>query len=172
MNSKKMAVEELHDVIRKDPKAVVIDVREAVEHRGGSVPGAANKPLSSIQNWMPAVSKDKTVYLVCKSGGRAAQAAEKLAAAGVDTCVVTGGIEEWKRKNLPFTEASTKVWELERQVRLTAGLLVASGILLSWWVHPAFSFLSLFVGCGLVFAAVTNTCGMGLMLASCPWNRK
>ncbi len=38
-------------------------------------------------------------------------------------------------------------------------------------LHPAFLGLAAFVGAGLVFAGVTDTCGMGLLLARMPWNR-
>ena len=62
------------------------------------------------------------------------------------------------------------IW-LERQVRIAAGSLVVLGALLGWLVHPAFVGLSAFVGAGLVFAGVTDTCGMGMVLARMPWNR-
>jgi hypothetical protein len=38
-------------------------------------------------------------------------------------------------------------------------------------VHPGFYALSGFIGAGLVFAGVTDTCGMGLLLARMPWNK-
>ena len=64
-----------------------------------------------------------------------------------------------------------KAISLERQVRIAAGSLVLLGVLLGWLVHPAFIGLSAFVGAGLVFAGVTDTCGMGMMLARMPWNQ-
>ena len=64
-----------------------------------------------------------------------------------------------------------KAISLERQVRIAAGSLVLLGAVLGWLVHPAFVGLSAFVGAGLVFAGVTDTCGMGLLLARMPWNR-
>jgi hypothetical protein len=60
---------------------------------------------------------------------------------------------------------------LERQVRIAAGSLVLIGIALGWFVHPYFIGLSAFVGAGLVFAGVTDTCGMGMILARMPWNK-
>ena len=60
---------------------------------------------------------------------------------------------------------------LERQVRIAAGSLVCLGVLLAWLVHPAFIGLSAFVGAGLIFAGVTDTCGLALLLARMPWNR-
>lgn len=171
MSLKKISVEEFHQLQIKDPNTQMIDVREPVEYRSGAIPNMKNLPLSDINSWVHQMDKHKPVYLVCRSGNRATQAAEKLEAKGCDVCVVEGGLDAWKAEQLPLTEGKAGAWELERQVRLAAGLLVSGGILLSWWVHPAFLFLSLFVGCGFVFAAVTNTCGMGLMLVRCPWNQ-
>ena len=64
-----------------------------------------------------------------------------------------------------------KAISLERQVRIAAGSLVVLGTALGAFVHPGFLALSAFVGAGLVFAGVTDTCGMGMMLARMPWNR-
>ena len=54
---------------------------------------------------------------------------------------------------------------------LALAVLVLAGLLLGWLVHPAFLGLSAFVGAGLVFAGITDTCGMGMMLARMPWNQ-
>jgi len=60
---------------------------------------------------------------------------------------------------------------LERQVRIADGSLVLLGTALGAFVHPAFRTLPAFVGAGLVFAGVTDTCGMAMLLARMPWNR-
>ena len=65
-----------------------------------------------------------------------------------------------------------KAVSLERQVRIAAGSLVVIGVALGLLVHPVLFGLSGFVGAGLVFAGVTDTCGMGMMLARMPWNRR
>jgi len=56
-------------------------------------------------------------------------------------------------------------------VRIAAGALVLLGVLLGAFVHAGFLALSAFVGAGLVFAGVTDWCGMGLLLAKMPWNQ-
>ncbi|WP_234325385.1 YgaP family membrane protein [Streptomyces sp. NRRL WC-3626] len=58
----------------------------------------------------------------------------------------------------------------ERQVRLVAGSLVLAGALGSFAV-PGLQALSAFVGGGLAFAALSNTCAMGVLLSRMPWNR-
>jgi Protein of unknown function (DUF2892) len=60
---------------------------------------------------------------------------------------------------------------LARQVRITAGALVVAGVGLGWFVHPGFYGLSAFVGAGLVFAGITDICGLCLLLAKLPWNK-
>jgi hypothetical protein len=60
---------------------------------------------------------------------------------------------------------------LERQVRIAAGLLVLTGSLLTAFVHHYWIVLPAFIGSGLIFAGVTDSCAMGMMLARMPWNR-
>ena len=55
-------------------------------------------------------------------------------------------------------------------MRIAAGLLVLTGVGLGF-VHPGFFGLAGFVGAGLVFAGITDTCGMGMILARMPWNQ-
>ena len=93
-------------------------------------------------------------------------------AAGYPNVVsVQGGTEAWERAGLPVVRGTATVMSLKRQVRIGAGSLVLLGTALGFLVHPAFFGLSAFVGAGLVFAGVTDWCGMGLLLAKFPWNR-
>ena len=56
-------------------------------------------------------------------------------------------------------------------MRLVAGLLVLLGLALSH-VWPVAIALAWFIPLGLVFAAVTDSCMMGMLLAKLPWNRR
>ena len=60
---------------------------------------------------------------------------------------------------------------IERQVRIAAGSLALFGVLMGGFVHPAFLVIAGFVGAGLVFAGITNWCGMGILLGKMPWNQ-
>ncbi len=71
-----------------------------------------------------------------------------------------------------MTRGEVKVISLERQVRIAAGAIVLTGVLLGWRVHPGFFGLSGFVGAGLIFAGITDWCGMGLLIAKAPWNQR
>ena len=60
---------------------------------------------------------------------------------------------------------------LERQVRIAAGFLALLGALLGFFVHPNYFGLYAFVGAGLMFAGITDTCGMAMLIARMPWNQ-
>lgn len=150
----------------------VIDVREFSEFGAERIEGARLMPLSNFEQHTDDIDRFKPVYLMCRSGGRAKQAAEKLVNKGfTDVSVIEGGMTAWTGANLPVIKGESKVWSLERQVRFAAGSLVVMGVLLSLIIHPYFVALPAFVGAGLVFAAVTDTCGMARMLARMPWNQ-
>ena len=115
--------------------------------------------------------KDDTLHLICQSGGRSAIACQKLEAAGYEAVVnLEGGTSAWQAAGLPVVEVK-KAMSLERQVRIAAGSLIVIGAAIGYFVHPGGFGLSAFVGAGLVFAGLTDTCAMGMMIAKMPWNQ-
>ena len=78
----------------------------------------------------------------------------------------------WAEAGLPVNRGSSKVISLERQVRIAAGAIVLTGVLLAHFVHPTFIWLSGLVGAGLTFAGITDWCGMGMLIAKMPWNQR
>ena len=86
--------------------------------------------------------------------------------------LMEGGLEAWKSAGLPIAADKSAPMEINRQVQITAGSLVLIGVLLSVFVNPAFVWLSAFIGAGLTFAGLSGWCGMGLLLASAPWNTR
>ncbi|QDT33391.1 rhodanese-like domain-containing protein [Thalassoglobus polymorphus] len=153
----------------------IIDVRTPMEFREVHAAKAQNVPLdaldpSSVMKGRN-VSSDDPLYVICKSGSRGAKAQQKFIAAGFTNVVnVEGGTEAWVDAGLPVVRGK-KGMSLERQVRVVAGFLVLVGALLGLFVHPYFVGISAFVGAGLMFAGITDTCGMGMMLARMPWNQ-
>lgn len=153
----------------------LIDVRTPVEFREVHVEFARNVPLDRLD---PAAlvqgrgtPADEPLYVLCRSGSRGRQACEKFLKAGfVNVVNVEGGTLACVEAGLPVVRGK-KAISLERQVRIAAGLLVLLGAVLGWLIHPAFVGLSAFVGAGLVFAGITDTCGMGMALARMPWNQ-
>jgi rhodanese-related sulfurtransferase len=152
----------------------LIDVRTPVEFREVHVAFARNVPLDQLDPQAVMQSrgtKQEPLFLICKSGGRAKQACDRFQAAGYTNVVnVEGGTVACEQAGLPLVRGQ-KSMSLERQVRIAAGSLVVLGVVLGFLVHPACFGISAFVGAGLVFAGVTDTCGMGMMLARMPWNR-
>ncbi len=153
----------------------LIDVRTPAEYQEVHAAHARNVPLDRLDPAALMAARggpgEAPLYLICRSGGRGRQACEKFLAAGYANVVnVEGGTLAWAECGLPVVRGK-KVIALERQVRIAAGSLVLLGALLGWLLHPAFIALAGFVGAGLVYAGVTDTCGMGLLLARMPWNR-
>ena len=151
--------------------AIVIDVREPGEFAGQRWPGSLNIPLSSFESSSAVLPKDKPIVVLCRSGRRSEDAAVKLQALGFqDIQIVEGGLLGCKGGCLENGPGG--VWAMERQVRFAAGTLVLLGATIGQLVHPAGWALSVGVGAGLVFSALTDTCAMALVLAKLPWNRR
>lgn len=166
---------EIEELRRRGHTAELIDVRTPVEYREIHAEPARLVPLDSLDP--DAIMRARSgsagdpLYTICRSGGRGQRAAEKFHAAGYANVVnVEGGMLAWERAGLPVVRGK-KTMSLERQVRIAAGSLVVLGTVLGAFVHPGFLGLSAFVGAGLVFAGVTDTCGMAMLLARMPWNR-
>ncbi|MCY7375946.1 MAG: rhodanese-like domain-containing protein [Pyrinomonadaceae bacterium] len=163
---------EINEMLENGGECQVIDVREFAEFDAEKIHRAKLVPLSDFERQIGEIDHTKPVYLMCRSGNRARQGAEKLAAKGfTDVHVIEGGMLAWSKAGLPVVKGESKIWSLERQVRFAAGLLVLTGVILAFAVHPYFALLSGFIGAGLVFAAVTDTCGMAMVLAKMPWNQ-
>jgi len=170
---KTIAPLDLNNLLATQPGLALLDVRTPVEFAEVHATQARNIPLDELKPASLTLPKDKPVYLLCRSGQRAAKAASRLAEAGfAEPVVVEGGTLAWLDAGLPATRGQAKVISLERQVRIAAGSLVLIGVLLGWFVHRGFFGLAGFVGAGLVFAGVTDFCGMGLLLARMPWNKR
>jgi rhodanese-related sulfurtransferase len=150
----------------------VLDVRTPGEFETVHIAGAYNVPLDLLREHREQILKhlDEDVVLVCQAGQRAAQAEETLRKAGLTNVhVLDGGIAAWIGKGLPVNRGAQR-WDLERQVRLAAGSLVTLSILVSI-VIPGAKWLAFAIGAGLTFAALTNTCAMGMLFARLPYNR-
>ncbi len=162
---------QLHSVLANG-QCNLVDVRTPAEFRELHVRGAVNVPLDRLSaDDVPQPHGDEPLYVICQKGSRGAQACAKLTAAGRQNVVnVEGGTLACREAGLPVV-VGKQTMSLERQVRIAAGALVLLGVALGFAVHPAIYLLAAFVGAGLVFAGVTDTCGMGMLLARMPWNQ-
>ncbi|MFE6778591.1 rhodanese-like domain-containing protein [Streptomyces sp. NPDC057702] len=153
----------------------VIDVRTPGEYASGHLPGAHNIPLDHLDVALPALraATDRgDLLVVCASGARSAQACQRLADQGITAATLTGGTTAWTRLGHDTDRpADTRApWAMDRQVRLAAGSLVLTGLVAGRRWNAA-RWLSAGVAGGLVFSALTNTCGMAKILAQLPYNQ-
>ena len=166
--------EDLARLREHDEQLRVIDVRTPGEFAGRHIPGSCNVPLPDLAEHRRALtSTSSPVVLVCESGRRAAMAERQLRDGGFDLVhVLDGGVAAWEAGGLPVERASAAdtPWALERQVRLVAGGLVAASVAVSVAWPPA-RYVAGAIGAGLVVAAVTDTCTMGMLLSRLPYNR-
>lgn len=164
---------EAHRLATENPSIRFLDVRTPGEFESDHICGAYNVPLDALGERAAELSSSLSdpVMLVCQSGQRARQAGAMLRQAGmVNLHVLEGGVNAWLAAGLP-TVRGTKRMSLERQVRIVAGGLAAIGGVLALVVNPWFAALPAFIGSGLVFSGVTDTCTMAMVLAKLPYNR-
>ncbi len=155
---------------------VILDVRTPAEFDSIHVDGTHSIPLQELGPetlsripW----SRGTPLYLLCQSGGRATRAAQQLAAAGVEDCVVVeGGVDAWIGAGLPVERGGGTVLPLMRQVQIVVGSVSGVGAALALWKDARFAWIPLLMGAGLLFAGVTGTCGLALVLARMPWNQR
>ena len=153
----------------------MIDVRTPMEFYEVHAVGSLLAPLDTLNPEQIMASRGARagdpLYVICRTGGRSAQACKAFEKAGFSNVVnVEGGTLAWVAAGLPVNRGTRKMISLERQVRICAGMIVLAGTLLgliSLW----FLIIPGFIGAGLTFSGLSNTCGMGLMLAKMPWNK-
>jgi rhodanese-related sulfurtransferase len=96
-----MSVPEI-DVQAVPDDAFLLDVRETEEWRAGHAPTAVHIPLGELQARVEEVPKDAPVYVICRLGGRSANAAAWLNHVGWDAINVDGGMQSWNLAGRPM----------------------------------------------------------------------
>jgi len=170
-NVQTMGVAEAQALIHES-NTLVLDVRSPGEFETAHIDGAVNIPVDRLDPHLREIVSNAggTMVLVCQSGGRAEQAATKLSRQGKqDLVLLDGGMNAWQQSGAPVRRGEVQRWALERQVRLVAGSIVLSSVAASALV-PRLKWIGAGIGGGLVFAAVSNTCMMGMLLGKLPYN--
>ena len=163
----------LAEVLARHPGVRVLDVRTPGEYESQHIRGAYNVPLETLGEHGAEIRAhvDEPIALVCQSGQRARKAEAALKQSGLPNLhVLDGGMNAWAAAGLPLERAAERL-TLERQVRVVAGALAAVGGLLGVLVNPLFALVPAAIGGGLVFAGLTNRCGLALVLTRLPYNR-
>ena len=170
--------QELLNRFQNNKSIRIIDVRTPGEFGTLHVQSAENIPLDRLDPASLALSPgtDGFLYFICQSGGRSKKACDAMSAAGFNKVLnIEGGTVACETAGLPVVRGR-KAISLERQVRISAGSLVFAGVLLAAFggineLRLAGLCLAGFIGAGLVFAGITDTCGMGMVIAKMPWNQ-
>ena len=173
IEARRLSVQTLQERLTSEDAPRVRDVRTPAEFETAHIPGSYNVPLDNLREHRAELRAhlDEDVVLVCRTGGRAEQAEKALAEVGLPGLrVLEGGMVAWESNGAPVNRGK-QTWELERQVRLVAGSIVLSSVLGSI-VVPELKWVAGGIGAGLTFAALSNTCAMGMLLAKMPWNRR
>ena len=158
--------------LKKD-SVTLVDVREATEYATERIPGAKLHPLSQFDPQQVRPAAGQKLVLYCQSGNRSTKAAKQCVEAGFNSVIhLRGGIPSWKSAGYAIEKNQNAPISLFRQVQIVAGSLVVLGTVLGVVISPRFLLLSVFVGAGLVFAGITNTCAMGMLLAKLPYNQQ
>jgi rhodanese-related sulfurtransferase len=155
----------------------LIDVRSANEFGKERIPDSENIPLNALDDGtlvqLKASGNDLPLCITCQSGVRAEKAAKKMSKAGIQNIyLLAGGLDNWIHEGMPVEGAGRKGIPLDRQVRITIGILVIAGTAayyfsedIRWLAAPAF------LGAGLIFSGLTGFCGLARILSILPWNR-
>ncbi|MCD2468468.1 MULTISPECIES: rhodanese-like domain-containing protein [unclassified Streptomyces] len=162
----------LHRLVQEGRAPRLLDVRTPGEFRTVHIPGSYNVPLDTLREHRAELLShlDEDVVLVCRSGARAAQAEQALAGAGLPNLrVLDGGVNAWEAAGAPVNRGPER-WDMERQVRLVAGSVVLATGLVGVLV-PGVHLIGTAIGAGLTYAALSNSCMMGVLLSRLPYNR-
>ncbi len=188
----------LFERLQRGSACRIVDVRSGPEFEGAHVKDSINQPLDQFNPsaWAsisapedapedgladaPASARSRTgafsragaLYILCQAGGRAGRAGQMLQKAGVPCFVVEGGLDAWMAAGFPVERGTARVLPLMRQVQIVVGLLSGAGAALALWKNPLFAWIPLCMGAGLLFAGLSGTCGLALLLARMPWNRR
>ena len=150
----------------------LIDVREPVEHAEVHIAAAKLIPLGQLAARCGELDRSRPVLVTCRSGKRGTAAMETLRAQGFsEVRNLDGGMLAWEAAGLPCGRAEKKVMPLIRQVQMVIGGFATAGAVLALTVDPAWVYLCLVCGTGLVFAGLTGCCPLGMLVAKMPWNR-
>jgi rhodanese-related sulfurtransferase len=175
-----ITAQQLLEMKRKGETIDLIDVRTPAEFREVHVDFARSVPLDrldpkAMHAERPSNGMTPPLYVICRSGSRSRQACEKLIDAGLKEVVsIEGGTQACEAAGLPVVRGK-KTMSLERQVRIVIGVMVLTGVSMAAFgddaIRPIGLGLAGFMGAGLVFAGITDTCGLAMVLAKLPWNQ-
>jgi glyoxylase-like metal-dependent hydrolase (beta-lactamase superfamily II) len=164
---------EAKELVRRDSKTKLLDVRNVLEFAEEHIDAAQNVPIDTLSSRIKELSESGNSFIVlCRTGNRSPMAADMLLQSGIHNVkVMDGGMIRWKKEKLGIIKGVGGI-SIERQVRAAAGGLVLLGVVLTFFVHPGFIVIPVFVSCGLLYSGLSDNCLMGMLLMKLPYNKK
>ncbi|MGM0580378.1 MAG: rhodanese-like domain-containing protein [Bacteroidota bacterium] len=101
-----MTVSDLNAIaFNEDDSKIVLDVRTAREYAEGKIADSENLDVLKTDLFTTSIEeldKDKTYYVICRSGSRSLKAANQMKEAGFKNVInITGGMQAWEDENFP-----------------------------------------------------------------------
>jgi len=87
---------------KEKDRIILIDVRKIEEVKtDGKIPGSVLIPVDELPNKIDRLSKDKKIFVYCRSGMRSVSASRLLSSLGYKVYNIKGGLNSWKSEGLP-----------------------------------------------------------------------
>ena len=154
---------------------IIVDVRTPGEFEEVHISGSKNIPLTDLKSALPELvetAKNHELILVCRTQNRVKLAYDQLMTHGISHCrILEGGMTQWIADGRPVIRGK-RGFSLDQQVRLSAGMIIILGVVLSVLVSSWFLLLPAAAGIGLIHAGWTDSCLMRTVLTTWPFNRK
>ena len=167
----KLTAEQLKEKMHSDSHVQLVDVRSANEHASGHIPTSINIPMDEVESRLDDLEHSGPVVLICRTANRAGMVCELINDKHPELYVLEGGTEAWCNAGLPLVSSRKTRWSIERQVRLTVGVLLLVSLTLALTVNLLWLIVPGFLACGLTFAGLTDFCAMAAFYGKMPWNR-
>lgn len=162
-------------------KAILIDVREPNECKEQSIKGSISMPLSTFSqdafDELIERNIDKKIIIHCKAGGRSNSVCQKVIQFNpkLEVYNLHGGIMACEKVGFDIAAepscCAAKKMTIMQQTQLSIGVCVLMGALLGYIFSPFFLIIPAFFGAGLIWAGISGTCNLSLILAKMPWNK-
>lgn len=150
----------------------LVDIRGPDERAREYIVGSTSAPIASLASQGLRLEAADTVVFHCRTGMRTDSNCDLLAASvDGEAFILEGGIDAWKKAGLPTQTHASAPLEINRQIQITAGLLVLASVGLGALIHPAFYGLSAFIGADLIVSGLSGSGGVASALKAMPWNR-
>jgi rhodanese-related sulfurtransferase len=167
-----LQVSDLRQWIEAGKAFQLVDVRSESEYAAGHIPNAVLIPLEQVPSRANELATDRPVVIVCRSGHRSQIACQIVESLGRDLFNLEGGTMAWMAAKLPVDREGGPGFSVQRQVQSIVGLAVVGSSIAILNGATGWSYMTLFMGAGLLMAGLTEICPLGMMLVYAPWNRR